>query len=53
MKQAEEDRNKALDSAKRLYDEYRPIKDQLDSLRTSIGLERSPDLKDEDEHIAE
>ncbi len=48
IKQAEEDRNRALESAKHLYDEYRPIKQQVDMLRASVGLDRVPDVVEED-----
>ena len=40
IKQAEEDRNKSLDAAKRLYEEYQPLKQHVDLLRASVGLDR-------------
>jgi hypothetical protein len=58
IKQSEEDRVKSLDSAKRLYEEYRPLKDQVDSLRNSVGLDQLPDLSEDDpkltpQHLSE
>ena len=47
VKQAEEERNRTLENAKRLYEEYRPIKDQLDMMRASIGLESLPNMKED------
>ena len=49
IKQSEEERNKALEVAKRLYTEYRPMKEQVDILRGSLGMEALPDIKDENE----
>ena len=40
IKQAEEDRNKSLETAKHLYEEYRPLKQHVDMLRASVGLDR-------------
>lgn len=48
IKQAEEDRNRALESAKRLFDEYKPLKEQVNQLRNNIGLEKLEDNEDED-----
>jgi len=47
IKQAEEDRNKSLDSAKRIHDEYKPLKDLIDKMRYEIGLTRLPELHEE------
>ncbi len=40
IKQAEEDRAKSLEAARRLYDEYAPLKQHVDVLRASVGLDR-------------
>ena len=48
IKQAEEDRARALDNAKHLFDEYKPLKDQVDNMRNSIGLEKVTELEDDD-----
>ncbi|CAE1330454.1 Zinc finger C4H2 domain-containing protein [Acanthosepion pharaonis] len=51
IKQAEDERNKALEATKRLYEEYRPLKDEVDSLRAMIGLIKLPDLQEEEEKL--
>lgn len=48
IKQAEEERNKSLESAKRLHEDYIPLKDYIDKLRAEIGLQKLPDLHEED-----
>ena len=53
IKQAEDDRNRSLDSAKRLYEDYRPLKDQLDSLRTSVGLDHASGLDEDDPKLTQ
>lgn len=47
IKQAEEDRNKALENAKRFHEDYMPLKDYIDKLRGDIGLQGIPDLHDD------
>ena len=39
IKQAEEERNKALDNARMLFEEQRLLKEQLEILKNSLGLE--------------
>lgn len=51
IKQAEEERNRSLENAKKMYEEFRPIKEELDHVRTVIGLEKVSDVQDEDEKI--
>jgi chromosome segregation ATPase len=51
IKQAEEERNRALDSAKHLYDEFKPLKEHVDNLRSNIGLEKLPNLEEEEEKL--
>ena len=51
IKQAEDERNKALEATKRLYEEYRPLKDEVDNLRAMIGLIKLPDLQEEEEKL--
>lgn len=48
IKQAEEERTKALQDSKRLLKDYQPIKEQLNKLREMLNLERLPD-NEEDE----
>jgi len=40
IKQTEEERMKALENAKHLYEEQGMLREQLDILRSSIGVER-------------
>ncbi|WAQ98869.1 ZC4H2-like protein [Mya arenaria] len=51
IKQAEEERNRSLDTAKQLYEDYRPLKTEVDSLQGRLGLQPLPDIQDEDENI--
>lgn len=51
IKQAEEERNRSLENAKRLYEDYRPVKEQVDMLRNCIGLDRLPELTQEEDKI--
>ena len=51
IKQAEEERNRSLESAKQYYEDYRPLKHEVDALRSKIGLEPLPDLSDEEDKI--
>jgi len=49
IKQAEEIKLRAQDTAKRLYDEYKPLKVEVDRLRREyLGLERLTDLHEEE-----
>lgn len=51
IKQAEEERNRSLETAKKLYEEFRPLKDELDQLRGVIGLDKLPDLQEDEEKL--
>lgn len=51
IKQAEEERNRSLESTKKLYEEFRPLKDEVDSMRGIMGLEKLPDLQEEEEKL--
>lgn len=49
MKQAEEAKRNAQSSARSLLDEYRPLKHDVDLMRTELlGLEKLPDLPQSD-----
>lgn len=52
IKQAEEERNRSLENAKHLYDDYKPLKDEVDGLRTRLGLEPLPGINDEEDKIS-
>jgi len=43
IKHAEEERIKAADSARNLYEEMQILKEDVDTLRCNVGLERLPD----------
>ena len=49
MKQAEEAKRNAQSSARALLDEYRPLKHDVDLMRTELlGLEKLPELPQSD-----
>lgn len=47
IKQTNEEKLKALESAKRLHQEYKPLKEQVNHLRDSIGLDKTDENEDE------
>lgn len=51
IKQAEEERGRAMESAKKLYEEYRPLKEEVDHLRAKFGLQPLTELQEEDEKL--
>jgi hypothetical protein len=48
IKQAEEERTKALQESKRLLKDYQPVKEQINKIRDMLNIDRLPD-NDEDE----
>ena len=48
IKQAEEERARALQDSKRLLKDYQPVKEQINKIREMLNLEKLPD-HDEDE----
>lgn len=48
IKQSEDDRNKSLNQARHLINEFLPLKERLDMLRGDLGLERMPGLEADD-----
>ncbi|CAH1392260.1 unnamed protein product [Nezara viridula] len=49
IKKAEESRTRSLDRAKKIHDEYRPLKDDIDRMRRDyLGLERLPELHEQE-----
>jgi hypothetical protein len=48
IKQADEERTRALQDSKRLLKEYQPMKEQINKLREMLNIEKIPD-NDEDE----
>ncbi|KAK2505771.1 hypothetical protein MC885_020437, partial [Smutsia gigantea] len=49
---SENDLNKLLESTRRLHDEYKPLKEHVDALRMTLGLQRLPDLCEEEEKLS-
>ena len=47
IKQSNEEKLRALESAKRLNSEYKPLKDHINHLRDSIGLDKTDDNDDQ------
>uniref|UniRef100_A0A8C9R924 Zinc finger, C4H2 domain containing n=1 Tax=Scleropages formosus TaxID=113540 RepID=A0A8C9R924_SCLFO len=52
IKQSENDLNKLLENTRRLHDEYKPLKEHVDTLRVALGLQRLPSLCDEEEKLS-
>ena len=48
IKQAEEERARALQDSKRLLKDYQPMKEQINKLRDMLNLDKLPD-NEEDE----
>lgn len=49
IKQAEESRNRSMNAAVRLHEDYLPLKNEIDRLRREcLGLDRLPDLHEEE-----
>ena len=51
IKQAEEERMRAVDSSKKLYEEYCSMKDEVNQLRTTVGLSSLIELEQVDEKL--
>ena len=51
MKQSEEEKKRALESVRRLHSEYKPLKENLNALRESIGLDECNSENDNDESV--
>ncbi|GCC29502.1 hypothetical protein chiPu_0007944 [Chiloscyllium punctatum] len=52
IKQSENDLNKLLESTRRLHEEYKPLKEHVDALRMTLGLQRLPELCEEEEKLS-
>jgi hypothetical protein len=48
IKQAEEERIRALQESKRLLKDYQPIKEQINKLREMLNLEKLQDNEDDE-----
>ena len=51
IKQAEEERSRSLESVKHLYEDYRPLKEEVDGLRAKIGLDNLPELQEDEDKL--
>ena len=52
IKQSEAERERGLDTLRRLHDEYKPLKREVDKMRGSLGLDKIANL-DEENSLAE
>lgn len=48
MKQSQTSRDRCLDNVRRLHADYIPLKEEIDKMRDSIGLDKLPGLPDEE-----
>jgi len=52
IKKAEESRNRSMERAKQVHDEYKPLKTDIDLMRRDLlGLERLPELHEEESDL--
>ena len=47
IKQSECERERGLELIRRLHEDYKPLKDGIERLRMSLGLERPAQVEDE------
>lgn len=52
IKQSESERERGLETLRRLHDEYKPLKRDIDKMRGSLGLDKVASL-DEESSLAE
>ena len=48
MKQSQASRDRCLENVRRLHADYAPLKEQIDKMRDSLGLDKLPGIPDED-----
>lgn len=52
IKKAEEAKNRSIERAKRIYEDYRPLKDDIDRMRRIyLGMENLPELHEEEKDL--
>ncbi|KAI5699687.1 hypothetical protein M8J76_001031 [Diaphorina citri] len=52
IKKAEEAKNRSIERAKRIYEDYRPLKDDIDRIRRIyLGMENLPELHEEEKDL--
>lgn len=47
IKQSEAERERGLETMRRLHDEYKPLKRDIDKMRESLGLDKMANLDEE------
>ena len=47
IKQSEAERERGLETLRRLHDEYKPLKRDIDKMRESLGLDKTASLDEE------
>lgn len=52
IKQSESERERGLDTLRRLHEDYKPLKREIDRMRGSLGLDKIANL-DEENSLAE
>lgn len=52
IKQSEAERERGLETLRRLHEEYKPLKRDIDKMRVSLGLDKIASL-DEEANLAE
>lgn len=48
MKQSQASRDRCLENVRRLHADYAPLKEEIDKMRDSLGLDKLPGIPDED-----
>ena len=48
IKQSQTSRDRCLENVRRIHADYTPLKEEIDKMRDSLGLDKLPGLPDED-----
>jgi hypothetical protein len=48
IKQSEAERERGFEMIRRLHDDYKPLRMEVDRMRVSLGLEQLPPLEEEE-----
>lgn len=48
IKQSEAERERGFDIIRRLHDDYKPLRMEVDRMRLSLGLEQLPAMEEEE-----
>lgn len=52
IKQSENDLSRLLEATRRLHEEYKPLREHVDAMRVGLGLQRLPNLSEEEEKLS-